>query len=39
MILHARETAVPFYERLRYSPVGDVFQEVTLPHRLMEKRL
>jgi N-acetylglutamate synthase-like GNAT family acetyltransferase len=39
MILHARETAVPFYERLGYSPVGDVFQEVTLPHRLMEKRL
>jgi N-acetylglutamate synthase-like GNAT family acetyltransferase len=39
MFLHARETAVPFYERLGYSGIGDRFEEVTIPHWVMEKRL
>ncbi|MFZ1936837.1 MAG: GNAT family N-acetyltransferase [Thermoguttaceae bacterium] len=39
MILHARETAVAFYERAGYSRRGDRFEEVTIPHWAMEKRL
>jgi ribosomal protein S18 acetylase RimI-like enzyme len=39
MTLHARTTAVPFYERLGYETVGDEFEEVTVPHRAMQKRL
>jgi predicted GNAT family N-acyltransferase len=39
MILHARETAVAFYENLAYSKVGDRFVEVTIYHWAMEKRL
>ena len=39
MILHARETAVAFYESLGYSRVGDRFVEVTIHHWAMEKRL
>lgn len=39
MILHARETAVPFYLRLGYSTVGGRFEEVTIPHFKMEKAL
>ncbi|MCY2950439.1 MAG: GNAT family N-acetyltransferase [Planctomycetota bacterium] len=37
MVLHARETAVPFYEKLGYSRVGDRFEEVTIPHWAMVK--
>ncbi|MBL7784007.1 MAG: GNAT family N-acetyltransferase [Saprospiraceae bacterium] len=39
MTLHARETAVSFYERLGYSRVGERFEEVTIPHFKMEKTL
>jgi ribosomal protein S18 acetylase RimI-like enzyme len=39
MVLHARETAVPFYERLGYDRVGERFEEVTLPHFKMVKAL
>ena len=39
MILHARETAVPFYELLGYAKVGDRFVEITLPHWAMAKNL
>ncbi len=39
MVLHARETAVPFYLRLHYQTVGDRFEEVTIPHFRMEKSL
>lgn len=39
MVLHARETAVPFYLRLGYCLEGDPFVEVTLPHRRMLKPL
>ena len=39
MVLHAREPAVPFYERLGYARVGDRFTEVTIPHWSMVKAL
>ncbi|MBN2030576.1 GNAT family N-acetyltransferase [bacterium] len=39
MVLHARETAVEFYEKLGYRKEGDRFTEVTLPHYRMRKIL
>lgn len=39
MVLHAREKAVPFYERLGYAVRGEAFVEVTLPHREMWRSL
>lgn len=38
IFLHARETAVGFYEKCGYSVEGEPFVEVGLPHRLMRKR-
>ena len=37
--MHARKTATGFYEKLGYEVRGEEFQEVTLPHVVMEKRL
>lgn len=37
--MHARKTAVGFYERLGYEIAGPEFEEVTIPHFVMEKRL
>jgi predicted GNAT family N-acyltransferase len=37
--LHARMTAVPFYERCGYEKVGATFEEVGIPHVLMQKKL
>lgn len=37
LILHARITAIGFYERLGYRATGDPFQEVGIPHQRMEK--
>ena len=39
IVLHARETAIPFYERQGYEVVGDTFYEVGIPHKKMEKLL
>jgi predicted GNAT family N-acyltransferase len=39
LIMHARKTAVGFYEKLGYKLVGDEFIEVTIPHYVMEKKL
>lgn len=39
IVLHARETAVPFYERLGYRKEGGRFIEVTLAHFAMRKEL
>ena len=39
LIMHARETAVGFYEKLGYKVVGDKFTEVTITHLVMEKKL
>lgn len=37
--LSARATATGFYARSGYVPEGALFVEVTLPHRLMRRRL
>ncbi|HMU08949.1 MAG TPA: GNAT family N-acetyltransferase [Ferruginibacter sp.] len=37
--MHARKTALGFYEKLGYRVVGDEFTEVTIPHFIMEKNL
>ncbi len=39
LIMHARVTAIGFYEKLGYKVVGDEFIEVTIPHHIMEKSL
>lgn len=39
IIMHARKTAVGFYEKLGYNIVGKEFIEVSIPHFLMEKKL
>lgn len=39
MVLHARESAVGFYETLGYQKQGARFWEVTLPHWEMTKTL
>jgi GNAT superfamily N-acetyltransferase len=39
MIMHARNTAIGFYEKFGYRPKGEEFFEVNLPHRVMEKEL
>ena len=36
IVLHARATAIPFYEKHGYRITGAPFIEVTLPHRRME---
>ncbi|RYZ52189.1 MAG: N-acetyltransferase [Sphingobacteriales bacterium] len=39
VVLHARQTAAPFYEKLGYQSTGNEFTEVTVPHIAMEKTL
>ncbi|MEO5984231.1 MAG: GNAT family N-acetyltransferase [Ferruginibacter sp.] len=39
MIMHARDTAIGFYEKFGYKSIGKSFTEVNLPHHLMEKKL
>jgi len=39
MFLHARDTAVGFYEKRGYVREGDFFLEVSLPHITMTKSL
>lgn len=39
IVLHARETAVGFYEKCGFAIDGEPFEEVGLPHRLMRKSL
>jgi predicted GNAT family N-acyltransferase len=39
IIMHARKTAIGFYEKLGYSVTGDEFTEVSIPHFMMEKKL
>jgi GNAT superfamily N-acetyltransferase len=39
LVMHARKTAVGFYEKLGYKTKGKEFEEVTLPHFVMEKEL
>lgn len=37
--MHARKTASGFYEKLGYKVCGEEFEEVTIPHYVMEKQL
>lgn len=39
LTMHARKTAVGFYEKLGYNVCSDEFLEVTIPHYVMEKSL
>lgn len=39
IIMHARDTAIGFYEKFGFRVVGDQFNEVNLPHHIMEKDL
>ena len=37
--MHARKTATGFYEKLGYKITSKEFEEVTIPHYIMEKEL
>lgn len=37
--MHARDNALGFYEKMGYRKVGQPFEEITIPHYVMEKRL
>ena len=39
IMMHARDTAIGFYEKLGYTTVGDQFIEVNTFHHVMEKEL
>ncbi|MDQ6756073.1 MAG: GNAT family N-acetyltransferase [Bacteroidota bacterium] len=39
LIMHARKTAIGFYEKLGYKVTGNEFEEITIPHYIMEKKL
>ena len=39
MVMHARKTALHFYEKLGYKICSEEFEEITIPHYIMEKRL
>lgn len=39
VILHARITAEGFYKKLGYTTMSDIFNEVGIPHVVMEKQL
>ncbi len=39
LMMHARKTAIGFYEKQGYRVNGEEFIEVTVPHYVMEKRL
>lgn len=39
IILHARGTAMGFYQRAGYVATGETFIEVTIPHQIMVKEL
>lgn len=39
IMMHARKSATGFYEKLGYHVTGEEFDEVTLPHYVMQKAL
>lgn len=39
MIMHARKSSMDFYKKLGYKVVGQEFEEITIPHYVMEKAL
>jgi predicted GNAT family N-acyltransferase len=39
IIMHARKGSVGFYEKMGYIRNGEEFEEITIPHYVMEKQL
>jgi len=39
LIMHARKTAIGFYEKLGYKVSGNEFLEISIPHVVMAKKL
>ena len=39
LIMHARKTAIGFYEKLGYKISGEEFIEISIPHYVMVKKL
>lgn len=39
LTMHARKNAIGFYEKMGYKVVSGEFDEVTIPHVIMEKAL
>jgi N-acetylglutamate synthase-like GNAT family acetyltransferase len=39
LIMHARKSAIGFYEKFGYKVSGDEFIELSIPHHIMEKKL
>ena len=39
LTMHARDTAIGFYEKYGYKVKGKEFMEINIPHHIMEKRL
>ena len=39
LTMHARDSAIGFYEKYGYKVVGDQFIEINIPHHIMEKKL
>jgi predicted GNAT family N-acyltransferase len=37
--LHAQVSAIPFYEKHGFTPVGEIFYEANIPHREMLKKI
>ena len=37
--MHARKNAIGFYEKMGYRKKGEEFEEITIPHYVMEKEL
>jgi predicted GNAT family N-acyltransferase len=37
--MHARRNAIGFYEKMGYKKIGEAFEEITIPHFVMEKEL
>jgi predicted GNAT family N-acyltransferase len=37
--MHARKNALGFYEKMGYKKKGEEFEEITIPHYVMEKEL
>jgi len=39
IIMHARKNALGFYEKMGYKKIGEEFEEITIPHYVMQKEL
>lgn len=37
--MHARKNSIGFYEKMGYKRIGIEFEEITIPHFVMEKKL